>query len=276
MIGLATAAVAATAGVVGVARAAPLAAPPTVSAPVVTAVTDTTASVQWTVGNGAVQTDIQVYGVGVATQEFRTTAPGTSVTVTGLADARPYYVRANSINASGASSGWSTSTLFYTLVVYGRGQVVVSTNATSPTNGTYRQLADYTAQMGTQGPLGINTGGVLRFACQNVTFGCNVKLQASATAPGYKLYPRIDVFGQAPGSRTEFHAEYGEGADNNNATVPLAETAADVPVGYGAAFDFPGPNPPPSSNGATYLNLPGAAGEGNQYDVITTWTFSHV
>jgi hypothetical protein len=273
-IGLAAAVLAATAGAVGVADAATIASP-TVTAPVVTNVTDTTASISWATGGGAVRTDVQVLGVGQPVQNYRGTVTGTSLTITGLADARPYYVRVAALNAGGQSSGWSDTTLFYTLIVYGRGQVLVSTNATSPTNGTYSQMADYTAQMGTQGPLGISSGGVLRFACTNVTFGCNVKLQASATALGYQLFPRIYVTQQGPGSVTENFAEYGEGADNSGATVSLTTIPADVPVGYGLAFNSPGPNPPPSANGATYLNLPGAAGLGNQYTIITTLTFSN-
>lgn len=278
-LGLASAALAAMAAVAGAVSAAhAAAAAPSVTVPTVTALTDSSVSLKWTLSNGAVKAGIQVYSTDLGASAFHQNLTGNSVTVTGLDDDATYYVHATAIDAHGKSYGWTASTLFLTKSSFGVGQIWVDRG-----NG-YADWANYSAALESNDPTDI-ASGAFRLTCRNVAAGCNIELRAYATAPGYLLYPRILIFQQVGAnvnSDPETYDEYGDGANNTGATDPLSAaasdplttTAAPVPVGYGTTFDSGGNNPG-SPNGATVLNVPGLSGVGAQYDVFTTWTFAN-
>jgi hypothetical protein len=264
-LGLASGALAATAGAVAAAGAAHAAtARPSVTIPSVTAITDSSVSLAWTLSNGARKADIQVYPIAVGPQAFHQVVSGTSVTVTGLADDTTYYARASAMDASGRTYGWSGTNLIFTKSSFGVGQVFVDT-------GTgYAKWASFSAPLESNDPEGDVTSGFFRFSCGNTAAGCNVQLRAYATAPGFAVSPRILIHREVSFSPPTF-IEYGEGANNSGATAPLTTTSAAIPVGYGSSWDSGGNNPG-SPDGAIVLNVPGGAGY--YYDVSTNWTFS--
>lgn len=271
-LGLAAAVIAATAGVVAAAHAAHAAtANPSVTVPAVTAVTDSSVSLTWTLSNGAVKAGIQVYPTDLLASAFHENLTGNRVTVTGLEDDTTYYVHATAIDAKGKAWGWTAPTLFFTKSSFGVGQVWVDTGS------GYTMWAHDSTALESNAPGGDDTTGVFRFTCTNVTAGCNIQLRAYATAPGYKLSPRILVYEQVGGfgvRNSPLFAEYGDGANNAGATFPLTTTAATVPVGYGTTWDSTGTNSG-SPDGATVLNVPGGASPSVAfYDVYTTWIFT--
>lgn len=268
-LGLAVAALAATAGAVGAVGVAHAAtAKPTVTVPTVTALTDSSVSVSWTLSNGAVKAGIQIYPAAPGPSAFHENLTGSSTTVTGLADDNVYYVRATPIDSHGRSYGWTATNLFFTKSSFGVGQVWVDTGS------GYTMWAHDSAALESNAPGGDDTTGVFRFTCTNVTAGCNIQLRAYATAPGYQLSPRILIYQEINTSVTtpSLFSEYGDGANNAHATFPLTTTAAPVTVGYGTTWDSGGNNPG-SPDGATVLNVPGNSGNA-YYDVYTTWIFT--
>jgi hypothetical protein len=228
---------------------------------------------------------VQVYQQGIGSQVYLASlAKGVHV-VSGLTAGTAYDVRAT------IGRGWSDSILFVTTAApgaqgapgtpgapgapganaqalpYGIGEVLVDTGSVPVI-----PWAVYSTTLGSPSPGGDTTSGEFEFTCKNVANGCNVSLQAYATAPGYKVYPRIILTKQDNTTEDVQACEYGDGTDNGGGTAALTNQASAVTVGYGSTWDCGG-NEASSPNGAPSINVPGAAGEGEHYYVQTTWSF---
>ena len=248
---------------------------------------------------------VQVFRPGISPQVYSATLPKGVRTVSGLSAGTAYDVRAAN------SRGWSDAILFVTTAAqgqagpagqqgrvgqqgsagpagqqgpagpagqqgpagedaqalpYGIGEVQVDRNGT----GKPSTWAVYSTTLGS--PVGDTASGEFEFTCSDVTDGCNISLQAYATAAGYGVYPRIVVTKQDNTTGDIQACEYGDGANNKGGVSALTTAASPVTVGYGSTWDCGG-NQTGSPDSAQHLNVPGAAGEGEHYYVQTTWSF---
>jgi len=151
---------------------------------------------------------------------------------------------------------------------YGIGQVLVDrgTGATA--------WATYSTTLGS--PAGDTESGTFRFTCKNVTDGCNLSVQARATASGYQVYPRVLIIKADNSGTGEIRStcEYADGSDNDGASTAVGTSATPVPLGVGGTFDCGGSQSGTPASGVTDINVPGSAGQGLHYDVFTTLVFA--
>jgi hypothetical protein len=222
---------------------------------------------------------VQVLQQGTGSQAYLATLAKGAHTVSGLSAGTAYDVRAAN------SRGWSATILFVTTAAqgpagpagqqgpagqgaqalpYGIGEVQVD-RGTGPVTWAVNSTT-----LGS--PVGDTASGEFEFTCSNVTAGCNISLKAYATAAGYEVYPRIVVTKQDNDTGDIEACEYGDGANNEGGLSALTTAASPVTVGYGSTWDCGG-NQTGSPDSASYLNVPGAAGEGEHYYVQTTWSF---
>lgn len=153
---------------------------------------------------------------------------------------------------------------------YGVGEVLVD-------RGTGASAwATYSTPLGS--PVGDTAQGTFRFTCKNVTTGCDLSVQAYATTPGYEVYPRLLINKSGDDtSNAETYCEYADGSTNEGASTTLGSTAVTVPLAVGSSYDCGSlVQTGPTADGVTSINVPGAVGVGEHYDVQTTLTFSKV
>src|ERR1700722_4802656 len=218
---------------------------------------------------------------GIGSQVYSATLAKGVRTVSGLSAGTAYDVRAAN------SRGWSEAILFVTTAAqgpagpagqqghagedaqalpYGIAEVQVDRNG----SGKPSTWGVYSTTLGS--PVGDTASGEFEFTCSDVADGCNISLQAYATAAGYQVYPRIVVTKQDNNTGDIQACEYGDGANNAGGLSALTTAASPVTVGYGSTWDCGG-NQTGSPDSAQHLNVPGAAGEGEHYYVQTTWSF---
>lgn len=159
---------------------------------------------------------------------------------------------------------------------YGIGEVLVNTGTGAV------PWASYSTTLGS--PVGDTTSGTFRFTCKNTAGGCDVSVQAYTTASGYAVYPRLLIYKSGPSGNDSQYCEYADGADNDNDPAPVGTSATPVELGIGVTLDCGSTVQTTSSSDVTKdpqgqgfdvseINVPGATGVGEHYDVFTTLVF---
>jgi hypothetical protein len=197
------------------------------------------------------------------------TLSAASVTILAAAGYGASIAQAASTHAQGPAGQGGNQDKNSRAVKYGIGEVLVDRG-----DGAGAVVwATYSTSLGS--PVGDTASGEFVFTCKNVTNGCNVSLQAYATKDGYQVYPRIVLTKQDNTNGYVHGCEYGDGINNEGGLATLTKTPSPITVGYGSTFDCDG-NQTGSPDGVSYLNVPGASGQGIHYYVSTTWTFEKV